>query len=98
MQDNSKEKGKGEENKQVFPSNTKKEDKEASTTCQKEQESQKTDREGDGRPASPSNASSPDVGVVRRVTEMLLKVGWVTLTVVGVIVVIGAFLPEVPQH
>ena len=95
MQDNSKEKGKGEENKQVFPSNTKKEDKEASTTCQKEQESQKTDTEGDGRPASPSNAASPDVGVVRRVASVLLKV---VLAVVVVVVFLDAFLPQLPEE
>lgn len=85
---------KGEDNKGMIPSNAEEEDKEASNTCEKGQESQKTDREGEGRPAAPAHAASPEVGVVRRVTTKLLKV---TLTVVGVIVVVGAFLPEVPE-
>lgn len=87
-------KGKGEENKEMLPSNAEEEKKEASTIYEKGQESHETDREGEDRATPPAHAGSADVGVVRRVTGMLLTVA---VTVVVVLVFLDAFLPELPE-
>ena len=88
-------KGKGEENKEMLPSNAQQEDKEAGTICEKRQESPETDREGGDRATPPAHAASPDVGVVRRVASVLLKV---VLAVVVVVVFLDAFLPQLPEE
>ena len=66
------------------------EDTEARNTSEEVMEDQTTHRESEGRQAA-------DVGVVRRVTRTLIKVVWVTVTVVTVLVVADALLPELLQ-
>ena len=66
------------------------EDREARNTSEEVMEDQTTHRESEGRQAA-------DVGVVRRVTRTLMKVVWVTVTVVTVLVVADALLPELLQ-
>ena len=53
-----------------------------------------TDRECEDRATPPARAASPDVGVVRRVASVLLKV---VLAVVVVVVFLDAFLPQLPE-
>ena len=53
--------------------------------------------ESGGRPAAPNDSSSSNIRVVNVVMGNLLKVVRVSLLVIGVIVVIDALLPEVPE-